>query len=532
MEHKLNTINPENLIYKYEQLEFAILGGIKMDILNSMRATIKVKYMHSEKRHTLDLYNDNALQRFLKSTAESLEIGLSYLQKATGALINELEGYRLTEIERQKDTTKKEKQLTETELNEAKKFLTEKELMKRTSEAIAKSGLVGEEKNALLMYIIFTKRKSINPLHIISLGKSGTGKSYLQEKVAQLIPEEDKKEITALSANSFYYQGKDELKHKLILLEDLTGAENSMYPIRELQSKKYIIKEVSHKNQKGDTITITKKVEGPCCIAACTTDEDVYEDNANRSFLIYLDDSEEQDEKIMNYQRAHFAGLVDTMEEKRVQELIKNVQRILKPLTVRNPFAPYLHIPTEVFKKRRTNAHYLQFIEAVTFYHQYQRAEQVDEETGEIYIQTTIEDIEQANELIKHSLLRKSDELNGATREHYERLKKYLQENGQPQFINREIRQAFRIPATTIRRYHAQLLENNFIKKTSTDKAKGYKYEIVNADEYNKLKHSIDTALSTCLQKAKEQTITPQVSQNKNGSLKSKKVKQIEKENQ
>lgn len=525
MEHKLNTLNSENLTYQYEQLEFSILGGIKMDILNSMRATIKVKYLHCEKRHTLDLYNDNALQRFLKSTAESLEIGLAYIQKATGALINELEGYRLTEIERLKDTTKKEKPLTEIEQEEVKKFLTEKDLMKRTSEAIANSGIIGEEKNALLMYIIFTKRKSTNPLHIISLGKSGTGKSYLQEKVSQLIPEEDKKEITALSANSFYYQGKDELKHKLILLEDLTGAENSMYPIRELQSKKYIIKEVSHKNQKGDTITITKKVEGPCCIAACTTDEEIYEDNANRSFLIYLDDSEEQDEKIMNYQRAHFAGLVDTMEEKRVQELIKNVQRILKPIAVRNPYAPYLHIPNEVFKKRRTNAHYLQFIEAITFYHQYQRTEQVDESTGEIYIETTIEDIQEANELIKHSLLRKSDELNGATREHYERLKKYLQENKQPQFINKEIRQTFRIPATTIRRYHIQLLENNYIKKTSTDKAKGYKYEIVNAEEYNKLKHSIDTALSTCLQKAMEYASEPPMNQTKNGSLKTKKIR-------
>lgn len=532
MEYKLNTINPDNLTYKYEQLEFTILGGIKMDTLNSMRATIKVKYIHSEKRHTLDLYNDNALQRFLKSTAENLEIGLSYLQKATGALINELEGYRLTEIERLKDTTKKEKQLTEIEQNEALNFLKTKDLLLRTSQAIAKSGVIGEEKNALLMYIIFTKRKSINPLHIISLGKSGTGKSYLQEKVSQLIPEEDKKEITALSANSFYYQGKDELKHKLILLEDLTGAENSMYPIRELQSKKYIIKEVSHKNQKGDTVTITKKVEGPCCIAACTTDEEIYEDNANRSFLIYLDDSQEQDEKIMNYQRQHFAGLVDTIEEKRVQELIKNVQRILKPIAVRNPFAPYLHIPNEIFKKRRTNAHYLQFIEAITFYHQYQRKEQVDESTGEIYIETTIEDIKQANELIKHSLLRKSDELNGATREHYERLKKYLHENKQHQFINKEIRQTFRIPATTIRRYHAQLLENNYIKKTSTDKAKGYKYEIVNLEEYNKLKSSIYTALSTCLQKATQHTIAPQMSQNKNGSIKGQKIKKLEKENQ
>ena len=76
---------------------------------------------------------------------------------------------------------------------------------------LGKSGIIGEDTNRLIMYIIFTSRKLANPLHIISLASSGTGKSYLQEKVSQVIPEEDKKEITALSPNSFYYQGQLDL---------------------------------------------------------------------------------------------------------------------------------------------------------------------------------------------------------------------------------------------------------------------------------------------------------------------------------
>ncbi len=43
------------------------------------------------------------------------------------------------------------------------------------------------------------------------------------------------------------------------------------------------------------------------------------------------------------------------------------MQRVLQPVQVRNPFAESLHIPDEVFKPRRSNAHYLAFIEAVTF---------------------------------------------------------------------------------------------------------------------------------------------------------------------
>ena len=115
-------------------------------------------------------------------------------------------------------------------------------MLNRTNELIGKSGVIGEETNRLLMYLIFTSRKREHPLHVISLGNSGIGKTYLQEKVGELIPEEDKVEITTLSENALYYFGQRELQHRLVLIEDLDGAESVLYPLRELQSKKFITK--------------------------------------------------------------------------------------------------------------------------------------------------------------------------------------------------------------------------------------------------------------------------------------------------
>lgn len=493
--NQLNATNPDYLLYQYEQIHFEVLGGIKLDVLNNMRATVKVKHFNAEQRHTLDLYNNNALQRFLKTTAESLEVGIQYIQKATGALINELEAYRLQEIEKAKQNTITVKPLSEDEIQQAKEFLKSGNLLQATNDLLGNSGIVGEEINRLIMYLIFTTRKLQNPLHIISLASSGTGKSYLQEKVSQCIPDEDKKEITSLSPNSFYYQEQTILKHKLILLEDLTGAESSMYPIRELQSKKYIIKEVSHKNSKGDTITITKKVEGPVCIGACTTSEQVYEDNANRSFLIYLDDSEEQDKRIMDYQRKSYAGKIDKTKEHQAKQLLQNVQRVLKPVTVVNPYAEYLQLPNEVFKKRRTNAHYLQFIEAITFYKQYQKQEIVNEETGEWYIETDLEDIQEANELIKHILLRKSDELNGATRQYLEQLKKYLKEKQQTEFKTKEVRTHYRLNHNSQKQYMLTLVQNGYIRKNTGNQKQGFTYSVVNANEYKALEEQIQKIL-------------------------------------
>jgi predicted transcriptional regulator len=254
-----------------------------------------------------------------------------------------------------------------------------------------------------------------------------------------------------------------------------------------------------HKDQKGTTKTMHLTVEGPVCVSGCTTQENIYEDNSNRSFLLYIDESHEQDEKIMQYQRQLSAGKVNHEEELKARELLKNCQRLLKIITVKNPFAEYLTLPNNVFKPRRTNAHYLQFIEAITFYKQYQKHHHIDKETGEEFIETTIEDIQEANELIKEVLLRKSDSLTGACRNHLENLKDYLKKQNQTQFTNTEIRRNLRVKETTLRRYNNQLLLENYIKKVQNKTTKAYAYEISNPEEYQDLKTTIDTALQQCI---------------------------------
>jgi predicted transcriptional regulator len=143
----------------------------------------------------------------------------------------------------------------------------------------------------------------------------------------------------------------------------------------------------------------------------------------------------------------------------------------------------------------------------VTFYKQYQKEHKTDEATGEQYIETDIEDIKEANELIKDVLLRKSDSLTGATRNHLENLKKYLQQYNQTQFTNAEIRRNLRVKETTLRRYNNQLLSENYIRKVKNKNVKSYCYEITDTEEYTNLKVLIDKALQDCM--AQIQPATP-----------------------
>ncbi|WP_315823694.1 hypothetical protein [Paraflavitalea speifideaquila] len=97
----------------------------------------------------------------------------------------------------------------------------------------------------------------------------------------------------------------------------MDGAQEVLYPLRELQSKKVINKTMVFKAANGETQTTTLGVEGPVCVGGCTTKESVYEDNANRSFLLYLDESQQQDNRIMDYQHKKSAGRIDTAKDLR-----------------------------------------------------------------------------------------------------------------------------------------------------------------------------------------------------------------------
>ena len=258
---------------------------------------------------------------------------------------------------------------------------------------------------------------------------------------------------------------------------------------------------MAHRDARGETRTLHLQVEGPVSVSGCTTRESLYEDNANRSFLLHLDESEAQDERIMEYQRALSAGLVNLEKQTKAIGLLQNVQRLLQPISVRNPYAPFLKIPKEVFKPRRTNSHYLQFVEAVTFYHQFQREQRVDPHTGEIFIETTLEDIQWANRLLKNVLLRKSDAISGACRNYFEDLKSYLKKEKLEVFTNRELSRALRIPYSTIKRYHLELLNHGHIAIAHKTKQRnrGYEYKVVDVEAYARLRKQMDNSLDKIL---------------------------------
>jgi DNA-binding MarR family transcriptional regulator len=237
-------------------------------------------------------------------------------------------------------------------------------------------------------------------------------------------------------------------------------------------------------------------------VSGCTTRERLYEDNANRCLLLYIDGSTDQDRRILDYQTRAAGGEINREAERLTRQQLQHVQRVLMPVQVVNPYAKYIQLPELVFKPRRTMTLLLAFIEAITFYHQYQRPVKRDNQ-GHPYVESTVADVEAAFALLKDVLFSKSDELTKASRNFLELLKVILKEQGKESFHTREIRQQLRLAPTTLKRHLSELERYGYLKVNRAGRYAKYEYSIADLAEYDQLKSAIDQHLQAILEKIK-----------------------------
>jgi hypothetical protein len=123
-------------------------------------------------RNTLDLYNSNQIERYIREASENLDISNQEIKLPVYTLIDNLEKYR---IDIRKDLLKEQVapkiQLTEQEKTAARKLLNDKKLLEKIGTLLADIGLVGEEDNGLLLFLIFLTRNFQYPNHPLHAGR-------------------------------------------------------------------------------------------------------------------------------------------------------------------------------------------------------------------------------------------------------------------------------------------------------------------------------------------------------------------------
>jgi DNA primase len=490
---KLDTENPERISFETEALHITIWGGIEKENLSRLRVSLHIRSKtdkYKAYRDDVNLYSHPQVKKLAQNISETLELPSTHIAETITELTEQLEAYRLAERNAQIQALRpKAYEMTPDERKGAERLLKSKDLVKSTLKLITQSGLIGEQKNGLLLYFLYLSRITDEPLHAIIFGKSGSGKTYLQTKVSECLPEESVRTVTSLTENTLYYSSKDFWKHKVLLIEDLEGVYNAFLPLREFMSKQSISKLTTDKDAKGNNVQKVLTVEGPICVSGATTKESIYEDNANRSFLIHIDESASHTDEVMEFQRKQKAGMINEEQQQQARKVLQNTQRLLQNVKVINPHALELRIPELVFKKLRTNMHYLRLIEIITLYHQYQREIKTDA-SGQRYIETSLTDIACANWLVKESLIRKSDELSGELREFFESVKSKVKKENT--FFAKDLRKALRMHPMKLSRYLVQLESRGYLKRTGGNRQQGFEYQVNQWDDYELIQKGVD----------------------------------------
>lgn len=355
-----------------------------------------------------------------------------------------------------------------------------------------------------MLFIIASSYKTRHPLHAIVQGSSGSGKTHLISKIADLMPKEDVLRFTRITESSLYNWGEFDLVNKVIIIEDLDGLkEEALYPLRELISNQRVSSSTSIKDKKGNIKSTNKEVKGIFSSLSATTKGEIYEDNMSRSFLLAVDESKEQSVKIIHYQNQKYAGEIDRKEQERKTNFVQQIVRNLRDYEVVNPYATKLELPEEVHKIRRLNEMFQSIIKQITIINQYQRSQTKD---GKLI--TEIEDLEQATEVLFESIILKVDELDGSLRQFFEKLKKYLKDKDKD-FTQREIRQQFNMSKAQCSRYINHLLELEYIASKYGGNLRKITYKIDYWDNYQKLRAEIKDFLLNQISQFKQTQNAP-----------------------
>lgn len=361
-------------------------------------------------------------------------------------------------------------------------ILKQDNLLQEINKLIEQSGIVGEANSRLLLFIIASSYKTKQPLHAIVQGSSGSGKTHLISKIADLIPQEDVLRFTRITESSLYNWGEYDLVNKLLIIEDLDGLkEEALFAMRELISNQRLSSSVSIKDKKGNIKSVKKEVKGVFSSLSATTKGEIYEDNMSRSFLLAVDESTAQTDKIISYQNKRIAGEINEKEQEKAREKLQKILRALKVEEVQNPYATQIQLPENVHKKRRLNEMFQSIIKQITIINQYQRKTQYNK------LVTQIEDVENAVEILFESIILKIDELDGSLRQFFEKLKKKFKTDD---FTRFEAMEATGFKKTQLQYYINQLVQLEYIKQYGHGN-KGYKYKIFHFDDIQNVRKKL-----------------------------------------
>jgi hypothetical protein len=178
-------------------------------------------------------------------------------------------------------------------------------ILDNVAEEVESRGLVGEQRLAQLLYLVFTSRLLDQQVSAGVKGHSASGKSYTVETVTKFFPAGAYLAFTGMSEHALVYSAEQFAHRTLIVYEVVALREGvkddqTSYFIRSLLSEGRIDYEVTIRDKETGKFTterITKP--GPTNLIFTTTQTQVHAENETRILSLTTDDSRAQTARVL-----------------------------------------------------------------------------------------------------------------------------------------------------------------------------------------------------------------------------------------
>ena len=185
---------------------------------------------------TLDLYSARQRAAFVKQAAAELGLRESVVKHDVGKVLLRLEELQAEAIRAALEPRRKLVVVSDEDRSAALDFLRDPHMVDRILADFERVGVVGEATNKLVAYLAAVSRKLEDPLAIVIQSSSAAGKTSLLDAVLAFVPEEDRLHFAAMTGQSLFYMGEQDLQHRILAIAEDEGAERASYALKLLQS--------------------------------------------------------------------------------------------------------------------------------------------------------------------------------------------------------------------------------------------------------------------------------------------------------
>jgi DNA primase len=380
----------ERWVFNIAGVRYRLTGAREL-FSSSLRVNIRAECGGKKHIDNVDLYSARSRGAFAASLSGLCSLEQGKVERDLVGILEHLEAERDRRLSASETAPQA---MSEEDRELGLGFLRDPALVECVLSDLDELGYVGEEENKLLVYLAATSRRMDDPLSVMIVSESASGKSFLIECVKRLLPAEEVVAMTSLSDQALQYLGEDALLRKFLVMGEAVHTPAVEHQVREMLSSRELSRLVTLKDEKTGELSsrmVRKPVVVSCALS--TTNPYVNPENASRFFVVGADESEAQTRAIYARQRGKYSFQRHLDKGKNVEEILRRhraAQSLLCPRLIVNPFAGVLEFPSRLMRGRRDHERFLDLIASVCFLRQYLKEEK--EREGVHFIECDLTD--------------------------------------------------------------------------------------------------------------------------------------------